>query len=53
MCEHALAGKLKVETEGVPLRDIGEAWNRKSAHRKLVIEVSPSAESDRPIPGHE
>ncbi|HEV7401176.1 MAG TPA: zinc-binding dehydrogenase [Solirubrobacterales bacterium] len=49
MCEHALAGKLKVETEGVPLRKVGEAWGRKSPHRKLVIEVSPSAESDRPI----
>jgi NADPH:quinone reductase-like Zn-dependent oxidoreductase len=43
MCEHALAGELQVETEGVPLRDVGEAWNRKSPHRKLVIEVSASA----------
>ncbi|HMC50239.1 MAG TPA: zinc-binding dehydrogenase [Solirubrobacterales bacterium] len=43
MCEHALAGELTVETEGVPLRDVGEAWNRKSPHRKLVIEVSASA----------
>jgi NADPH:quinone reductase-like Zn-dependent oxidoreductase len=50
MCEHALAGKLKVETEGVPLREVGEAWGRKSPHRKLVIEVSPSAESDQSIP---
>jgi NADPH2:quinone reductase len=41
MCEHALAGQLKVETEDVPLREIGEAWNRESRHRKLVIEVSP------------
>jgi hypothetical protein len=41
MCRHALAGELKVETEGVPLRDVGQAWNRKSPHRKLVIEVSP------------
>jgi hypothetical protein len=40
MCEHALAGQLKVETEDVPLREIGEAWNRESPHRKLVIEVS-------------
>ena len=40
MCEHALAGELKVETEDVPLREIGEAWNRESPHRKLVIEVS-------------
>jgi NADPH2:quinone reductase len=40
MCRHALAGELKVETEGVPLREIGEAWGRKSPHRKLVIEVS-------------
>jgi NADPH:quinone reductase-like Zn-dependent oxidoreductase len=39
MCEHALTGELKVEVEGVPLRDIGEAWNRKSPHRKLVIEM--------------
>lgn len=43
MCEHALAGELRVETEGVPLRDVGEAWNRKSPHRKLVIEVSRGA----------
>lgn len=43
MCERALAGELKVETEGVPLREIGEAWNRRSPHRKLVIEVSPTA----------
>ena len=39
MCEHALAGELRVETEGVPLREIGAAWGRKSPHRKLVIEV--------------
>lgn len=39
MCEHALAGELKVEVEAVPLREIGEAWNRKSPHRKLVIEM--------------
>ncbi len=39
MCEQALAGELKVETERVPLSEIGEAWNRKSPHRKLVIEV--------------
>ncbi len=43
MCEHALAGRLKVETEGVALREVGQAWERKSPHRKLVIEVSPSA----------
>jgi NADPH:quinone reductase-like Zn-dependent oxidoreductase len=43
MCEHAREGELTVETEGVPLREIGEAWNRKSPHRKLVIEVSPMA----------
>jgi NADPH2:quinone reductase len=42
MCEHALAGELKVETEGIPLREVGEAWARKSPHRKLVIEVAPS-----------
>ncbi|HWI96024.1 MAG TPA: zinc-binding dehydrogenase [Solirubrobacterales bacterium] len=40
MCEHALAGELEVETEGVPLSEIGEAWNRKSSHRKIVVEVS-------------
>jgi NADPH2:quinone reductase len=40
MCRHALAGELKVETEGVPLREVGQAWNRKSPHRKLVIEMS-------------
>lgn len=40
MCEHALAGELKVETEGVPLREIGDAWRRKSPHRKLVIKIS-------------
>jgi NADPH:quinone reductase-like Zn-dependent oxidoreductase len=53
MCKHALAGELKVETESVPLREVGDAWNRKSPHRKLVIEVSPSAQSDRPIPADE
>lgn len=42
MCKHALAGELAVETEGVPLREIGETWNRKGLHRKLVIEVSPA-----------
>jgi NADPH:quinone reductase-like Zn-dependent oxidoreductase len=45
MCRHALAGELKVETESMPLRDFGRAWNRKSPHRKLVIEVS-SAEPE-------
>jgi NADPH2:quinone reductase len=40
MCRHALAGELKVETEGVPLREVAAAWERKSPHRKLVIEVS-------------
>jgi NADPH:quinone reductase-like Zn-dependent oxidoreductase len=48
MCRHALAGELKVEIEAVPLRDVGEAWNRKSPHRKLVIVVSP--EAGQPIP---
>jgi NADPH:quinone reductase-like Zn-dependent oxidoreductase len=42
MCEQALAGKLRVETESVPLREVGEAWDRKSPHRKMVIEVSPA-----------
>ena len=40
MCVRALAGELKVETEGFPLRDVGKAWGRRSPHRKLVIEVS-------------
>lgn len=44
MCRHALAGELEVEIEGVPLREIGEAWNRKSPHRKLVIEISSGAD---------
>ena len=39
MCRHALTGELKVEVEGVPLRNVAEAWRRKSRHRKLVIEV--------------
>ncbi len=30
MCGHALAGELKVETEGVPLCDIEDAWQRTS-----------------------
>jgi hypothetical protein len=42
MCAHALAGELTVETEGVPLREVSEAWRRESPHRKLVIEVSPA-----------
>jgi NADPH:quinone reductase-like Zn-dependent oxidoreductase len=42
MCKHALAGELTVQTEGVPLREIGQTWDRESPHRKLVIEVSPS-----------
>src|SRR3954447_24086048 len=37
MCEHALAGELTVEVEEVPLHRVQEAWNRKDAHRKLVI----------------
>lgn len=41
MCEHALGGELKVETEGVPLREVGEAWGRENPHCKLVIEVAP------------
>jgi NADPH2:quinone reductase len=41
MCRHALAGELRVEVEGVPLRDIGRAWRLESPHRKVVIEVSP------------
>jgi NADPH:quinone reductase-like Zn-dependent oxidoreductase len=43
MCGHALAGELKVETEGVPLREVGSAWNRRSPHRKLVIEMPAGA----------
>jgi NADPH:quinone reductase-like Zn-dependent oxidoreductase len=39
MCRHGRAGELKVETEGVPLREVGQAWDRKSPHRKLVIEM--------------
>jgi NADPH:quinone reductase-like Zn-dependent oxidoreductase len=41
MCEHALAGELKVAVEGVPLHEVGAAWNRKSSHSKLVLEISP------------
>lgn len=40
MCDRALAGELEVEVERVPLADIADAWGRKSAHRKLAIELS-------------
>ena len=51
MCQHALAGDLKVEVERVPLREVGRAWSEESPHRKLVIEVSPKA--DRSLPQDE
>lgn len=44
MCRDALAGELRVEVEEVPLRDVGEVWDRKSPHRKLVIEMPSHAE---------
>jgi NADPH2:quinone reductase len=46
MCRHALAGELEVATERVPLREVAEAWNRESAHRKLVLEM-PAGEPGR------
>jgi NADPH2:quinone reductase len=49
MCAHALAGELTVETEGVPLREVSEAWRRESPHRKLVIEVERSERARRDI----
>jgi len=49
MCRHAIAGELRVETEGLPLRDVGEAWGRKSPHRKLVIEISPTPGVERGV----
>ena len=40
-----------MELEKTLLRKVGEAWNRKSPHRKLVIEVSPSEQASAEAPG--
>ena len=39
LVEHAVAGRLAVEVERLPLAQVGEAWERvqRSAHRKLVL----------------
>jgi len=39
LVEHAAAGRIEVEVERVPLRDVADAWERvqRSAHRKLVL----------------
>jgi len=39
LVEHAVAGRIAVELERMPLARVGEAWERvqRSAHRKLVL----------------
>jgi hypothetical protein len=39
LVEHALAGRIAIEVERMPLARVGEAWERvqRSAHRKLVL----------------
>ena len=39
MCAHAAAGRIEVDVERVPLRDVESAWERQAAfaHRKLVL----------------
>lgn len=39
LVEHAVAGRLTVDVERMPLAHVGEAWERvqRSAHRKLVL----------------
>ena len=39
MCDHAAAGRLKVEYEELPLDDVAEAWQRQasSPHVKLIL----------------
>jgi NADPH2:quinone reductase len=39
MCDHAAAGRLKVEYEELPLDDVAEAWERQasSPHVKLIL----------------
>ena len=39
MCEHAAAGRLKVEYEEIPLNDVASAWERQAAspHLKLIL----------------
>jgi hypothetical protein len=39
MCEHAAAGRLRVEYEQLPLDRVAEAWERQSSspHVKLIV----------------
>ena len=39
LVEHAVAGRIEVEVERVPLGEVAEAWERvqRSAHRKLML----------------
>jgi NADPH:quinone reductase-like Zn-dependent oxidoreductase len=39
LVEHAVAGRIAVEVERLPLADVADAWERvqRSAHRKLVL----------------
>jgi NADPH2:quinone reductase len=39
MCDHAAAGRLKVEYEELPLDDVAAAWERQAAspHVKLIL----------------
>ena len=39
MCDHAAAGRLKVEYEELPLDDVAQAWERQAAspHVKLIL----------------
>lgn len=45
LLEHALAGRLIVDREVMPLDDVAAAWQRQDASpgRKLVISIGPSA----------
>jgi NADPH:quinone reductase-like Zn-dependent oxidoreductase len=40
LVDHAVAGRIAVEVERIPLADVADAWERvqASAHRKLVLE---------------
>lgn len=41
MCEHAAAGKLKVEYEEVPLDDVAEAWERQASSPNVKLILVP------------
>ncbi len=45
LCEHALAGTIKIDMAALPLSAFGDAWQRQKAGSKTRLVIVPDAES--------